>query len=125
VAWPHDGYQHDKGSGEGLGSQYREQGLNLLLNHATHADGGNGLEAGVMEMLDRMQTGRLKVFRHLGDWLGEFRMYHRQDGKIVNERDDLISATRYAVMMKRFAETAPGPKLSIISGGHPGGWMGR
>jgi hypothetical protein len=55
-------------------------------------------------ILDRMQTGRFKVFRHLGDWFAEKRHYHRKDGKIVKEWDDLFSATRYAVMMLRFAE---------------------
>lgn len=107
VAWPHDGLQHDKGSGEQLAAQYRAQGLNMLHERATHEDGGNGVEAGVLEMLERMQTGRFKVFRHLADWFGEFRLYHRQDGKIVKERDDLLSATRYAVMMKRFADVPP------------------
>jgi hypothetical protein len=122
-AWPHDGYQHDKGSGKGLAAQYAEQNLNMLADHATHEDGGNGVEAGVMEMLDRMQTGRLKVFKHLEEWLSEFRLYHREDGKIVKERDDLLSATRYAVMMKRFAETERAPlKLNV---GRSGGWMGH
>ena len=102
-AWPHDGYQHDKGSGLGLAAQYRSQGLNMLMEHATYDDGGFGVEAGVMDMLDRMQTGRWKVFKHLVEWFEEFRLYHRQDGKIVKLRDDLISASRYALMMKRFA----------------------
>ena len=107
-AWPHDGYQHDKGgSGEQLASQYRDQGLNMLPEHATHAEGGNGVEAGLMEMLDRMQTGRLKVFSNLNDWFEEFRLYHRLDGKVVKLRDDLMSATRYAIMMLRYAETEP------------------
>lgn len=110
-AWPHDGLQHDKGSGDQLAVQYREQGLNMLTNRATHApapgqkegEGGNGVEAGIAEMLDRMQTGRLKVFAHLNDWWEEFRLYHRKDGLIVKAGDDLMSATRYAVMMHRFA----------------------
>ncbi len=102
-AWPHDGLQHDKGSGEALAGQYRAQGLALLPERATFEDGGNGVEAGVTEMLDRMLTGRLKVFRHLEDWFGEFRLYHRKDGLIVKLNDDRISATRYAMMMKRFA----------------------
>lgn len=79
----------------------------MLDEHATHEQGGNGVEAGIMEMLERMQTGRLKVFRHLEDWMSEFRLYHRKDGKIVKERDDLMSATRYAIMMKRFASPEP------------------
>lgn len=104
-AWPHDGLQHDKGSGEQLAALYRAQGLNMLPERATFEDGGNGVEAGIAEMLDRMQTGRWKVFSHLEDWFTEFRMYHRQDGLIVKLNDDRISASRYAMMMKRFAET--------------------
>lgn len=123
VAWPHDGLQHDKGSGEDLASQYRAQGLNMLHERATHEDGGNGVEAGVLDMLARMQTGRWKVFRHLTDWLEEFRLYHRKDGKIVKERDDALSASRYAYMMRRFAETEPAP-LKISTAGRGGGWMG-
>lgn len=102
-AWPHDGYQHDKGSGDQLAEQYRKQGLNMLPEHATHAEGGFGVEAGIMEMLDRMQTGRLKVFSNLKEWFEEFRLYHRLEGKIVKERDDLMSATRIGVMMLRHA----------------------
>jgi hypothetical protein len=104
VSWPHDGLQHDKGSGEQLSKQYADQGLNMLHERATFDDGTNGVEAGVSDMLQRMQTGRFKVFNTCGGWLEEFRLYHRKDGKIVKERDDLISASRYALMMKRFAE---------------------
>jgi phage terminase large subunit-like protein len=104
-AWPHDGLQHDKGSGEELAAQYRKQGLAMLQDRATFDDGTNGVEAGVMEMLDRMQTGRWKVFSTCNDWREEFRLYHRKDGLIVKDRDDLISASRYAMMMRRFAKT--------------------
>ena len=58
-------------------------------------------------MLDRMQTGRFKVFAHLDEFFEEFRLYHRKDGKIVKEMDDIISAARYGVMMKRFARVPP------------------
>jgi phage terminase large subunit-like protein len=102
-AWPHDGLQHDKGSGEQLAAQYRAQGLQMMPMRATFEDGSNGLEAGVLEMSDRMQTGRLKVFAHLGDWFEEFNLYHRKDGLIVKKSDDLLSATRYAMMMRRNA----------------------
>jgi hypothetical protein len=54
-----------------------------------------------------MKTGRLKVASHLNDWFEEFRMYHRKDGKVVKERDDLMAATRYGIMMLRYAETEP------------------
>ena len=116
VAWPHDGLQHDKGSGEALAAQYRKYGVKMHKEKATHApemasgekegEGGNGVEAGLMDMLDRMQTGRLKVAKHLSDWFEEFRLYHRADGKVVKLADDLMSATRYGLMMLRHA-TAP------------------
>ncbi len=104
VAWPHDGLQHDKGSGEQLATQYRSQGAAMIPERATFEDGSSGLEAGVADMLTRMETGRLKVFSHLNDWWEEFRLYHRKDGLIVKLNDDLMSATRYGLMMRRFAK---------------------
>lgn len=123
VAWPHDGLQHDKGSGEVLADQYRAAGVNMLRDRATHApsrgesegSGGNGVEAGLMMMLDRMQTGRLKVAKHLHDWWEEFRLYHREDGKVVKEGDDLMSATRYGLMMLRFAKVQAIPQQPRIT----------
>ncbi len=108
-AWPHDGLQHDKGSGEQLASQYRAQGLKMLPDRATFDDGTSGVEAGISEMLDRMLTGRWKVFAHLEDWFAEFRLYHRKDGLIVKLQDDRMSASRYAMMMKRHAAVESSP----------------
>lgn len=106
-AWPHDGLQHDKQSGIALAKAYEAQGLKMCLEKATFEDGSNGVEAGVMEMLDRMQTGRWKVFSTCGGWLGEFRLYHRVNGLIEKLKDDRISASRYAYMMRRHAVTQP------------------
>lgn len=111
VAWPHDGLQTGKDGGEELAKQYRKYGVAMLRDKATHApdrgqtegSGGNAVEPGVLAMLDRLQTGRLKVARHLNDWFEEFRLYHREDGKLVKVGDDLMSATRYALMMLRHA----------------------
>lgn len=107
IAWPHDGLQHDKGSGEQLAEIYRKHGANLLPDRATFEDGSNGLEAGIAEMLDRMQTGRWRVFSTCTGWLDEFRLYHRKNGLIVKLKDDAISASRYGMMMIRFAITEP------------------
>ena len=125
-AWPHDGLQHDKESGEQLMAQYKAQGLKMLGSRATFEDGSNGVEAGLMEMLDRMQTGRFKVFHHLRDWFEEFNLYHRKDGNIVKEGDDVISATRYALMCKRLAATkAPKYRQFVpLEAPSPQGWMG-
>lgn len=105
VAWPHDGLQHDKGSGVQLAEQYRAEGIAMLAERATFEDGTNGVEAGIMEMIDRMQTGRWKVARGCEAWLKEFRLYHRKNGLIVKLDDDCISASRYALMMLRHAST--------------------
>jgi len=120
VAWPHDGLQHDKGSGEALASQYRNLGINMHTEKASHApdikagqkegEGGNGVEAGLMDMLDRMQTGRFKVASHLEGFWEEIRLYHRKNGKVVKENDDILSAVRYGCMMLRHAKTKPKPK---------------
>ena len=123
-AWPHDGLQHDKGSGKKLADQYSDHGLEMMPSKATFPDGSNGVEAGIVEMLDAMKTGRFKVAAHLHDWWEEFRLYHRDNGKVVKEFDDLMSATRYAWMMRRHA---------VVEGGddygddyyqqREGGWM--
>jgi hypothetical protein len=94
-----------EGAGIPLAEQYRAQGLNMLLDHAQFDDGSASVEAGLMDMLTRMQTGRFKVFEELHDWWEEFRLFHRKDGKVVKEGDDLMAATRYAIMMLRFAST--------------------
>lgn len=102
-AWPHDGLQHEKGSGKSLADLYRSHGLDLLPDKATHPAGGFSLEAGIFDLLERMRTGRFRVFAHLQEWFEEFRLYHRKDGRVVKERDDLMSATRMAHMMLRYA----------------------
>ena len=103
VIWPHDGAQHDKGSGKPLAEIYRKQGVNMMPKHFENPEGGQGVEPGLMEMLQRFQTQRLLVFDHLGEFFEEMRMYHRKDGKVVKERDDIMSACRYAVMSLRYA----------------------
>ncbi len=109
VAWPHDGMQTDRVSAQTIAGHYRVQGLKLLANHATHKDGGIGVEAGLMDMLERMRSGRWKVAEHLADWWEEYRLYHRKDGLLVKVRDDLMSASRYGLMMIRHAQREPDP----------------
>src|SRR6185436_13729712 len=106
-AWPRDGSRETlEGAGVALARQYGAQGLDMLVDHAQFEDGSVSVEAGLMDMLDRMKTGRFKVLAHLNDWFEEFRLYHRQDGRVVKEGDDLMAATRYALMMLRHARTA-------------------
>jgi hypothetical protein len=43
--------------------------------------------------------------RNCRDRWEEFRLYHRRDGRVVKEGDDLMAATRYALMMLRWSRT--------------------
>jgi phage terminase large subunit-like protein len=108
MAWPHDG-ENETAAGPQLAKQYRDHHVNMLPEHAQflpESDRTNqntakarmSVEAGVQMMVNRMLEGRLKVAAHLTDWWEEYRLYHRQDGKIVKLNDDLMSATRYALL---------------------------
>jgi phage terminase large subunit-like protein len=114
VAWPHDGLQHEKGTGEQLRAKYIDAGVNFLNAKATNppqdgqkeGEGGNSVEASLLEMVDRMETGRFKVFRTCTKFLAEKSMYHRDKlGKLVKTDEDVLSSCRYAVMMLRHATT--------------------
>jgi phage terminase large subunit-like protein len=118
VAWPHDGMHRDKGSGIPLADQYRHKGVNMLQLSARYRNdkgGAVGREPIVQEIDDRMRSGRFKVFGHLHAWFREKRMYHRRDGMIQAENDDIMSATNYAVMMVRFARTLQKRKLQTTA----------
>lgn len=114
VAWPHDGANREKGTGDELQKVYRDKGLNLLPWKATNppligqkeGEGGNSVEASVLAMLDDMYQGKLKVFSTCTNWLKEKRLYHRDlKAKIVRLHEDLICASRYGHMMMRHART--------------------
>lgn len=104
TAWPSDGLQSEKSSGIQQRAAYADAGWQMLAEHATWPGGGVGVEAGLVEMYERMTTGRWKVFSHLSDFFDEKMSYHRDEmGRIVKLNDDILSAARYAYMMRRFA----------------------
>lgn len=114
VAWPHDGLNTEKGTGDELIAHYRKAKVNVLPWQVSNppnpgqkeGEGGNSVEAAIMEMNQRMETGRWKVFSTCKKWFQEKAMYHRDEkGRLVKLQDDLISASRYASMMLRHART--------------------
>ena len=108
TAWPHDGLQRDKGSGTALKDLYRRHGLYMLKEHAHYLDErGNHREPGLIEMYEYMRTGKFKVFSNQLQWMEEKRLYHRKDGQVVPKYDDIISATRYAMIMRRYGMVRP------------------
>lgn len=77
--------------GEQLLQDYNDLGLDLL-------PAVNAVESGLYKVWMRLSTGRLKVFKSCQSWLGEFRIYRRDDkGKIVKKDDHAMDATRYLV----------------------------
>lgn len=130
VAWPHDGMNREKTGGRTLADAYRSHEVNMLAKSARYPKvpgedekgGPQPVEPIVNEVLNRMMTGRFKVFANLSEWFEEKRSYHRKDNIIVPRRDDILKATFYAVMMRRYAvpmdfalHRSPAPMMPIAS----------
>ena len=79
--------------GKRLIDEYKKRGLKLMPAE-------NAVEAGVMEVYQRLSTGRLRVFSTLTNWFDEYRYYIRDEktGRIVKKNDHILDATRYLVM---------------------------
>jgi len=100
------GQAASQSDGTSLIELYAQAGLNF-----TRAD--NTVEHGIMVMLERLRTGRLKVFADLPDWWAEYRTYMRDGKGRVHKHDDhLMDATRYAVMSLGLAR-APGEQRNL------------
>jgi len=94
--------------GQKLITIYREEGLNL-------SPAINAVESGIYKCWQLMSGGRLKVFRSLGNFWQEFRLYQRDtEGAIVKKNDHLMDAMRYLIMsgMPR-AQTKPAAQMQI------------
>lgn len=109
VSWPHDGAQREKSSGKQLKDIYRDKyGVRLLSLSARYNNdkgGGQPVEPIVMEVNERARTGGFRVFSTCTDFLDEYRNYHRKNGVLTKTRDDVLKATFYAIMMRRYAIT--------------------
>lgn len=83
---------------------YREEGLMIWP-----AD--NSIKAGIYKVGQMLESGQLKVFNTLRNWLAEYRVYRRdEDGKIVKKNDHLMDATRYLMMTGlQYMNTIPDP----------------
>ncbi len=117
VAWPHDGMNTEKSGGGKVKEAYVAHGVNMLGKSARYpkSSGQDKERAGpqdqwaiIDEIRERMMVDRFKVFSNQSLWLEEKRSYHVKSGvegavKIVSRRDDILKATFYAVMMKRYA----------------------
>jgi phage terminase large subunit-like protein len=108
--------------GHSLIDMYRDLGLDLSMAN-------NAVEAGIYEVWERLSSGRLKIFKSLGNLRSEYRIYRRDEkGRIVKKDDHLLDCLRYLIMSG--LENAKPKKLvekkEIVYGDFTGlteGWM--
>lgn len=86
---------------------YREMGLHLIKAK-------KDTEANIYHMRQRLETGRLRVFSTMLKWREEYESYHRVEGKIVKEFDDLIDATLYLLSRMETFSTKPIKRGSVV-----------
>jgi len=108
VAWPHDGTNREKSNGKKLKVNYANGGAKMLSRSACYDNdklGAQPVEPILDTVITRIDDGEFKVFSTCHEFFDEYRNYHRKDGKLSQTRDDILKATFYAVMMKRYATT--------------------
>lgn len=123
TAFPHDllkdtGVGSGKsrsGSGHRYKDWYEEEGVTMTPEHAqlllSNGKKSASVENGLIEVRRMMTEGRLKVSRSMSAWFDEKNIYRYDDnGKPIKKRDHMMDATRYLVVMLRYAIT----KLDIF-----------
>src|ERR1051326_7370919 len=87
--------RHSEAGAMSLLNIYSNFGLNVCK-----ADNGPGtVDSSILEVYQRLSSGRLKILAHLIETRGEFRVYRRDmNGRIVKENDHLMDALRYLIM---------------------------
>lgn len=103
VILPHDADNRERGSGMTVAQYYKEAGVNTAYDTFYNPIGMDGkknnfVEPGIMEIRERMMTGRLKVFDHCSRVFEEKAKYHRDNGRIAKVFDDTMDAMRYSAL---------------------------
>ncbi|RVU32711.1 hypothetical protein [Neptunomonas marina] len=91
----------NQSDGQRIMELYENEDLNLIRAE-------KAVEAGLLEVLQRLSTGRLKIFKTLTNTASEYRIYRRDEkGKVVKKNDHAMDALRYLVMGIEHAITKP------------------
>ncbi|MGL5014347.1 MAG: terminase large subunit domain-containing protein [Bacteroidales bacterium] len=129
VVLPHDADNTERGSGKTVRQYYVEAGINAMRDTFYNpvdwtGTKNNFVEPGIMEMYQRMRTGRLKVFTTCGRFFEELRRYHRKDGKIVKTFDDTMDAARYSVLSVKSRGVSAGESSAGYNSAYEDNWKG-
>jgi hypothetical protein len=109
----------NQADGQRLVQTYRKLGLDLSAID-------NPIESGILNVWQRMHSGRLKVFASLSKYLDERRLYRRDErDQIVKDRDNLQDALRCLVSgisrMRPKPQPAPAVTPRVYHGSNS--WM--
>lgn len=122
VAYPHDANSREKGSGMLLKDYYTDAGVNMFRQFHNH-DKSTFVEPGILEICNRLATGRLKIFSNNRDLISQIKTYRRnpKTGLPIKKDDDLMDAMRYClIMLKRFGQRKSElGKLETLTSYHP------
>jgi phage terminase large subunit-like protein len=102
VAYGHDMNRRES-SGVAMAKQYKDAGGNFMDTHAVNpGTNENSIWPGLNEIRELMISGMIVINPCNTELLDELRNIHRDEsGKVVKLNDDLASALRYALMMKK------------------------
>jgi len=68
----------------------------------------NAVEAGIMDVYQRLSSGKLKILKKCRNLQAEYMTYKRDiNGKVIKENDHLADALRYVVVELHRARTKP------------------
>ena len=129
VVLPHDADNTERGSGTTVADYYREAGVNAQIDTFYNPPGPDGkknnhVEPGIMNILQRMKTGRFKVFSQCGRVFEEMRRYHRKDGRIVKTFDDVMDAMRYSALSVQQRGISEGEADAGFNSAYNDNWNG-
>lgn len=90
--------------GRQLLADYRAMGLHLM-------PANNSVEAGILQVYNRLVSGRLVIFSTCVNLLSEYKFYRRSEGKVVKANDHALDALRYLIVSGlQMAKCRPVPK---------------
>lgn len=106
-----------KSEGYKYKTMYEDDGVRFTPHNAKTSEGSNKVENGLVEIRQRMMTGRLKIARHLSELWKEKQVYrYGEDLKPIKQKDDLMDAMRYAVIMIRYAVSEYESQFALYGG---------